>query len=84
MNKSKKITLQELALRRQYYKAHPYEFLTEILGIKIPYHQKKILESIVKYNKVSVASSNGIGKSYLLSALIVWFFIAILRMMIKM
>ena len=37
-------------------------------------HQKKIINAIIKYNKVSVVSANGIGKSLCLSGLILLFF----------
>ena len=71
---AKLISVQELAKKRQFYKTHPYEFMVEILGIKVAYHQKKMIEAIVRYNKVTIKSANSIGKSFILSALAVWFF----------
>ena len=71
--------LLELASKKEYWKTHPEDFMKEMLDFELPIHQKKILKNIVKYNKVAIASSNGIGKSKLLSALAVWFFFCYLE-----
>lgn len=70
----KKMTFAELASRRQYWKTHPADFMKEMLGLELAYHQKKMLEAIVKYNDVTIRSANASGKSTLLSAVAIWFF----------
>ena len=61
-------------LDQNYWRQHPVEFLKTFLKIDVAPHQKKILNALIKYNKVSVVSSNGIGKSFLLAGIIIWFF----------
>lgn len=70
----KKYTLAELASKRQYWRTHPAEFMSEILGLNLAYHQKKMLSAIVKHNNVTIRSANAVGKSTLLSAVAIWFF----------
>lgn len=70
----KKYSISEIALRRQYWKTHPAEFMKEILGLELAYHQKRMLDAIVKYNNVTIRSANASGKSTLLSAVAIWFF----------
>lgn len=57
-----------------YWREHPAEFIKTFFNIDIAIHQKKMLDAIVKHDKVSVASANGVGKSKILSALCLWFF----------
>ncbi len=66
--------LIELASRKEYWKENPEDFMKEMLGLDLPIHQRKMLRAIIKYNKIAIASSNGIGKSKILSAIAVWFF----------
>ena len=61
-------------LDQNYWRQHPVEFLKTFLKIDVAPHQKKILNALIKYNKISVVSSNGIGKSFLLAGIIIWFF----------
>lgn len=69
-----KVTFDELAEKRQYWKTHPAEFMRDMLGLNLAYHQKKMLESIVKHNNTTIRSANAVGKSTLLSAVAIWFF----------
>ena len=64
----------ELASKKEYWKENPADFMKEMLNLDLPIHQKQMLKYIVKYNRVSIVSSNSIGKSMLLSAIAVWFF----------
>lgn len=75
----KKVTLADLARKRQYWKTHPADFMKEILGLNLAYHQKRMLNAIVKYNNVSIRSANAVGKSTLLSAIAIWFFYCYLK-----
>lgn len=72
--RAKNTKLLELATKREYWKENPDKFLEEVLDMQLPKHQKNIIKAFVKYDKMSVCSANGIGKSRLLSALIVAFF----------
>ena len=69
-----KYTLAELASKRQPWKTHPAEFMKEILGLELAYHQKRMLQAIVKHNNTTIRSANAVGKSTLLSAIAIWFF----------
>jgi len=71
--------LIELASKKDYWKTHPEDFMNEMLDFQLAIHQKKILRDIIKYNRVSIVSANGIGKSKLLAAVIVWFFFCYLE-----
>lgn len=71
---TKKNTMLELAEKRQYWKTHPADFMKDMLGLNLAYHQKKMLEAIVKHNDVTIRSANAVGKSTLLSAVAIWFF----------
>ena len=75
----KKWTLAELAAKRQYWKEHPDEFMRDILGLNLAYHQKRMLQAIVKHNDVTIRSANAVGKSTLLSAVAIWFFFCYLQ-----
>lgn len=75
----KKMTYAELADKRQYWKTHPADFMKEMLGLNLAYHQKKMLEAIVKYDNISIRSANSVGKSTLLSATAIWFFYCYLK-----
>lgn len=36
-----KMTFADLAKHRQYWKTHPAEFMRDMLGLQLAYHQKK-------------------------------------------
>ena len=74
MAKSKQEKIIELTARRLYWRTDPISFIEEVLNMKLPNHQKKMIKAISSHNKVSIRSANGIGKSRLLSALLTWFF----------
>lgn len=73
-DKKKIWTPAELASKRQYWRTHPAEFMRDILGLNLAYHQKRMLQAIVKHNNVTIRSANAVGKSTLLSAVAIWFF----------
>lgn len=79
MADKKKWTLAELAERRVYWRTHPAEFMKDILGLNLAYHQKRMLQAIVKHNNVTIRSANAVGKSTLLSAVAIWFFFCYLE-----
>ena len=60
--KSKEELVREFARKRVIWKNNPTLFFEEVLGIKLPHHQKEIIKTICKDNKVSIKSSNSIGK----------------------
>jgi len=66
--------LAELFERREIWKENPDIFMKEFLNVKIPFHQKDIIKAVKKYKRVSVRSANSVGKSFCISALILWFF----------
>lgn len=61
--------------KRQEWRRNPVLFMNEVLGLELAIHQKKMLEAILKYNDVTVRSANGVGKSMLLAAIAIWFFV---------
>lgn len=61
-------------LNQDYWREHPVEFLKTFFNLNLAPHQKSILKALIKYDRVSVVSCNGAGKSKLLSGIIVWFF----------
>lgn len=65
----------EFAQKRQEWKKHPEYFFSEVLGIKLPPHQKKILRDCLKYNRVAINTSNSVGKSFLIGAIAFFYFI---------
>lgn len=67
-------SLVDLIKRRRYWRENPHVFFEEVLGIKIPIHQKKMLQAICKYDKVGINSANSVGKSFLISAIALWYF----------
>lgn len=70
----KLVTLDELASKRQYWKTHPADFMKDMLDLDLAYHQKVMLNAIVKHNNTTIRSANAVGKSTLLSAVAIWFF----------
>ena len=68
MTYNKRMTLAELAEKRVYWRTHPAEFMRDILGLNLAYHQKKMLQAIVKHNNTTIRSANAVGKSTLGSA----------------
>ena len=55
-------TLREFAKKRVIWKKNPAMFFKEVLGITMPLHQRKMLDTICKNNRISIKSSNSIGK----------------------
>lgn len=56
-----------------FYIDHPIEFVQDILNVEPSLEQKMILESVAKYQMVSVKSGHGVGKSALESWTILWY-----------
>lgn len=66
----------EFAKQRQNWKKDPVGFFKEVLGIKLPCHQRKMLEECLKHNRISICTGNSVGKSFLIGALaFYWFFV---------
>lgn len=65
----------EFAKQRQQWKQDPVGFFKEVLGIKLPSHQKKMLLNCLKHNRISVCTGNSIGKSFIIGALAFFYFI---------
>lgn len=73
--KSKDELALEFAKQRQEWKANPIAFFEEVLEIKLPLHQKKMLLDCLNHNRVSICTGNSIGKSFIIGALaFFWFF----------
>ncbi len=64
----------EFIRKRSEWKKNPKLFLEDVLGVKCPSHQAEIINAVFKNKRVSVRSANSVGKSFCLSALILWFF----------
>lgn len=64
----------EFAKQRQNWKENPEGFFKEILGIKLPPHQRRILRDCLKHNRIAINTSNSVGKSFLIGALAFWYF----------
>ena len=73
--KSKADLALEFAKQRQEWKENPEKFFSEVLGINLPPHQKKILRECLKNNRVGINTSNAVGKSFLIGALAFFYFI---------
>lgn len=56
-----------------YYADHPVEFTEDIIGATPDAQQKEIMQSVANSPLTSVRSGHGIGKSAVLSWLIIWF-----------
>ncbi len=72
-NDNKKQTIA-FFLKRKQWRKNPRLFLEDVLGITCPSHQSEIINAVYKHKRVSVRSANSIGKSFVVSALILWFF----------
>lgn len=65
----------EFAKQRQEWKKDPVGFFKNVLGIKLPSHQKKMLLDCLRHNRVAICTGNSIGKSFIIGALaFFWFF----------
>ena len=72
--KTKEELIREFARKRIIWKSNPALFFQEVLGIKLPIHQKKIIETICKNNLITIKSANSVGKTYIVAALAFWYF----------
>ncbi len=73
--KSKYELAVEFAKQRDLWRKDPEYFFTEILGIKLPIHQKRMLLDCLKYNRVAICTGNSIGKSFIIGALAFYYFV---------
>lgn len=58
-----------------YYYDHPVVFFEEVLGMIPDDWQKKVLNDLVVYPKISVRSGQGVGKTALEAGAIIWFLV---------
>ena len=58
-----------------YYYDHPVAFFEEVLGMIPDDWQKKVLNDLVVYPKISVRSGQGVGKTALEAGAIIWFLV---------
>lgn len=58
-----------------YYYDHPVAFFEEVLGMIPDDWQKKVLNDLVIYPKISVRSGQGVGKTALEAGAIIWFLV---------
>lgn len=73
MTKIKSVEEQvlELAKKRKQWRDNPIEFFKEVLGMKLPTHQKKLLQECYKRNRIAIKSANALGKCSLYSDFVV-------------
>lgn len=60
--KNKQEELLEFAKKRIQWRNDPIGFFKEVLGMKLPYHQKKMLQECYKRNRIAIRSANALGK----------------------
>lgn len=58
-----------------YYAQHPVEFVEDVIGVEPTEWQRGVLTSILTDNKIAIRSGHGVGKSALLSWIIIWWMI---------
>lgn len=63
-------------LRQKVWRESPAAFAKEVLNVKLEDLQKDIVESVKIYKQTSVASCNGIGKSFIAAVLALWWFVS--------
>jgi len=68
----KKATEDGVIKRLEIWRDSPYRFVKEALGITPEKWQRKAMENIRDYDRVSIKSGHGVGKSALLSWTILW------------
>lgn len=60
--KSKDELALEFAKKRILWRDRPILFFEEVLNMKLPYHQKKLLQECYKRNRIAIKSANALGK----------------------
>ena len=50
-------------------------FAEEVLGEKLTHNQRYILKAITENNRISIKAANSIGKTFIMSIVIPWFFV---------
>lgn len=73
--KSKDQLALEFAQTRQQWRDDPIGFFKNVLGIKLPIHQKKMLLDCLKNNRIAICTGNSIGKSFIIGALAFYYFV---------
>jgi hypothetical protein len=74
MDKSIELTQLKLELAIRTYRAHPELYVEQVLGRTITPAQRAILRAVRKHDKVMVAASHGIGKTFICGSLVNWHF----------
>lgn len=59
---SKQEEVLNFAKKREHWRNNPIDFFKEVLGMKLPYHQKKMIEACYKRNRIAIKSANAVGK----------------------
>lgn len=57
----------------QYYEEHPIDFIQDINDIALDKWQRDVTNALIEYHFVAIRSGNGVGKTCLLSNLLLWF-----------
>lgn len=57
----------------QHYEKNPQDFCQEILGVTLDHWQAQAAQALVDKKFLAIRSGSGVGKSFLLSAMICWF-----------
>jgi len=56
-----------------YYRNHPVDFVTEVLGITPEPYQAEVLNAIVHHDRIAVHTGHGVGKTACASWIVIWF-----------
>lgn len=62
--------------RFQKYENKPIEFCRDILGVTLWSKQEEILKAAIDHRRVAVRSGHGIGKTFVVACLVLWWFYA--------
>ena len=66
-------TFTEAEKLQLYYQYHPEEFVRQTFNYEIWGKQKEIFEAVRDHKHISVASGHNIGKTFITSAICIWF-----------
>jgi hypothetical protein len=61
-------------LIRRHYQRHPEVYIERVLGVNLTDEQLTICRALIEHGRVIVLASHGVGKSFLMAALINWSF----------
>jgi len=57
----------------RYYESHPIEFIYELLGVELDTWQETAINTLMEKHYLAIRSGSGVGKTALLSFLLIWF-----------